>query len=427
MADLRNKKHHSASEKIILLAAKALQTIAQNGLPLDDYLDKELASSEYRRAVSSLLFTYFRKKLFIDRQLESCFVRPPAPALLALLQAALTLALFQEALAKESVVNIAVDAAKKHRGQGAGKFVNAVLRKCLREYSEAALPGNLNLIPLAVRQAWQQEFAPETVAKLGALFQTPAPASVRLRSNFDTDLITKFAGQIMELEFDSPWTFFETPQLAELIASGEFKSGAFYIQDPAPAAVITLLKAAQWNTPVKVLDMCAAPGGKLLMAAEYLHAGGVEIKRLTALDRSPRRQQMTARNLERCKLDNVQIITGDAAKYTDKERFDLVMLDVPCSNSGVFRRRPDALHSWSRDKMDELAALQSQILDNAALLCAENGYILYSSCSLETAENSAQIEAFSIRHNEFEVVDQKLFLPGVNSDGTFAALLRRRS
>ena len=112
--------------------------------------------------------------------------------------------------------------------------------------------------------------------------------------------------------------------------------------------------------------------------------------RHTALDRSEKRQELTRDNLARCAITSV-ITLGDAADWLPEEGagcFDLVLADVPCTNSGVFRRRPDALWRWSEAALNAMTALQSEILFHAGDLCAPGGTLLYSTCSLEEEENA---------------------------------------
>jgi 16S rRNA (cytosine967-C5)-methyltransferase len=168
----------------------------------------------------------------------------------------------------------------------------------------------------------------------------------------------------------------------------------------------------------KILDLCAAPGGKSIILKEKLSTGGL----LVAADRSFRRQKMTFENFERMKI-NSPVITASALKPPfRKESFDLVFVDAPCSNTGVAGKRPDALWNFSRKKLEELAQLQKKILDSAFDLCAPGGRILYSTCSLEKEENSEQTAKFLERKKGMRLMNEKLLLPGEKHDGGYTAL-----
>ncbi|MPN25604.1 Ribosomal RNA small subunit methyltransferase B [bioreactor metagenome] len=107
--------------------------------------------------------------------------------------------------------------------------------------------------------------------------------------------------------------------------------------------------------------------------------------------------------------------------------FDLVMADVPCSNTGVFRRRPDALWRFDHGELTKIAALQHSILDAAAARVAPGGQLVYSTCSIEPEENDRQMEAFTAEHPDFSLGGREFLLPCREHDGAYACLLRRSS
>jgi 16S rRNA (cytosine967-C5)-methyltransferase len=146
-----------------------------------------------------------------------------------------------------------------------------------------------------------------------------------------------------------------------------------------------------------------------------------------AIDRSAKRLQLVKENLQRCRMA-CKTIPADAAEFSapDALKFELVTCDVPCSNTGVFRHRPDALWRWSRQSLNKVTLLQKKILCNAAELTAPGGLLLYSTCSLEAEENQLLIDEFVAQNPEFELKTSQLFLPDAYCDGTFAALLQRK-
>jgi 16S rRNA (cytosine967-C5)-methyltransferase len=247
---------------------------------------------------------------------------------------------------------------------------------------------------------------------------------VRLRSGFaiSEDL------ELEALELDLPWQFYICKNLSRLLESGDFAAGKFYIQDPAPAHVAQLLKNHAELLPEKInfIDLCAAPGGKFIMNMELLESLGKTVDSATASYRSQRRLELLGKNMLRCKIKgSVQAKDAADPAICQGRTYELVTCDVPCSNSGVFRRRPDALWHWSSGNMPGIVSLQSEILNNAAGLTAVNGLLLYSTCSLEAEENSLQISKFLETHREFELVEEQLFMPQTFCDGTYAALLRK--
>ena len=133
---------------------------------------------------------------------------------------------------------------------------------------------------------------------------------------------------------------------------------------------------------------------------------------------------MTRENLESRGV-KAEIITALPEEITGV--YDVVLADVPCSNTGVFRRRPDALWRFSRAKLEELTKLQFLLLEQAARLTAPGGKLIYSTCSIEDEENRLQVEAFLARHGEFSLVSMRQLLPDLHIDGAFASVLEKKN
>ncbi len=168
-----------------------------------------------------------------------------------------------------------------------------------------------------------------------------------------------------------------------------FGEAAWWVQDAAAAIPARLLGVGEGE---RVLDLCAAPGGKTMQLASR----GATV---TALDRSAPRLERLRENLARLGL-KAEIAVGDATVY-QAEPFDAVLLDAPCSATGTIRRHPDV--AWTKDESDivRLAQLQTRLLDRAATLVRPGGRLVYCTCSLERAEGEAQIAAFLARNTRF--------------------------
>jgi 16S rRNA (cytosine967-C5)-methyltransferase len=172
-----------------------------------------------------------------------------------------------------------------------------------------------------------------------------------------------------------------------------------------------------------VLDFCAAPGGKSVQIAWRLKGQG----RLVAQEVNPRRLARLRENISRMRLDQVQVVgKAPAGEGGVMAQFDRVLADVPCSNTGVLRRRPDARWRWDADHLKQLVSLQAEILSSAAAHVAPGGLLVYSTCSNEPEENEAQIAAFLAAHPEFSEVARRESLPfETGHDGAFACAMRR--
>jgi 16S rRNA (cytosine967-C5)-methyltransferase len=163
----------------------------------------------------------------------------------------------------------------------------------------------------------------------------------------------------------------------------------------------------------RILDACAAPGGK---AVQIAWRGAS----LTACEVNPNRRRRLEENLSRLNLKDVKVIS-DIPQVGDA-RFDKVLVDAPCSNTGVFRRRPDARWNWSEEKMLSLVELQSSILEKVAPLVSPGGILVYSTCSNEVEENLFQVKSFLAKHKEFSLSSERESLPfQTNQDGAYAA------
>ena len=171
----------------------------------------------------------------------------------------------------------------------------------------------------------------------------------------------------------------------------------------------------------RVGDLCCAPGGKSLLLAEALERQGI----LYCRDRSEARLGRVRENLAGC--TNVDIAVADALQPDLPEgSLQALLLDVPCSNTGVIRRRPDVRWTWSPGKLQELAALQEAILESSHKLLCPGGRLVYSTCSSEPEENFAQTARFLQRHPEFSLLKERQLLPDEKHDGAYAALMVRQ-
>ena len=392
-----------ASAAIIRRAAAGLAAVAERGRALDEVLDD--VSPELRRSVSHLLFNYFRHRRFVDALLAEHLHRSPRPKVYALLRAAAAQLLFQSAIAPESAVNVAVEEAKKEH---ADKLVNAVLRRVL-EKKRPAPESPEEVLPEALRAAWKKRFSPEELAEQTAVLLEEPPFAFRMCRDFappaDAAALPGWGG----------FRFFSVADPAAVLDSESFERGEIYVQDPATSLAPSLPDYTQVNS---ALELCAAPGGKTLMLAEKLKRGA----KLVAADRSAKRQERTRANCAKYGVA-AEVIAAEPRELSGS--FDLVVADVPCGNSGVFRRRPDAMWRYSPERQKELAALQMSILDEAARLVSPGGQLVYSSCSIEPEEDDGLVAAFLKKHGEFRQLKSRLLLPSVVNDGAFAALLMK--
>lgn len=412
---------------ILQSVIRGLARCEQDGLVLDDYLDFELEHPDLRRTVGNILFTSFRRRARIDRTIAALAKNPPRPRVRRLLTAALTQVFYCDGIAPESAVNVAVDLARDTGGEREAGFVNAVLRRATRlAAAETGGEGGAADLPPAAAKRWKSRFPAETLDRFAELLSRPAPNSFRCRAGMELTAaeLTHFSAEPeAPVTANSPWTFYRIADPAALLASDGWRAGRFYFQDPAAAAALSLV---DFSRVTSALDLCAAPGGKSLLIAERLPEHG----RLVAADRSEARQRLTRENFRRWGLPEARFRVLTASPWElagDLTGFDLVLADVPCSNTGVFRRRPDALWRFSAASLAKAVELQRRILAAAAERVAVGGQLLYSTCSIEPEENERLIADFLAAHPAFEMVRECPVLPDFGHDGAYGCLLRRRS
>ncbi|HHT9123395.1 MAG TPA: 16S rRNA (cytosine(967)-C(5))-methyltransferase RsmB [Candidatus Wunengus sp. YC63] len=201
-----------------------------------------------------------------------------------------------------------------------------------------------------------------------------------------------------------------------------FSEGLFFVQDISAMKVAQFLKVEKTDT---VLDMCAAPGGKTTHISELLGDTG----KVCALDISLKRLQSVRENCRRMGVQNVFIVCGDASgeRVPFHVKFDRVLIDAPCSNTGVLARRVEARWRLKEEDMNKLADLQYSILKTGAAMLKPGGYLVYSTCSIEPEENQDIIKKFLSNEPQFCLDAEKYYLPELKGgDGGYMARLLMR-
>jgi 16S rRNA (cytosine967-C5)-methyltransferase len=202
-----------------------------------------------------------------------------------------------------------------------------------------------------------------------------------------------------------------------------FSEGLFFVQDISAMKVAQFLKVEKSDT---VLDMCAAPGGKTTHISELLGDTG----KVCALDISLKRLQSVQENCQRMGVQNVFIVCGDASgeRVPFHVKFDRVLIDAPCSNTGVLSRRVEARWRLKEEDMNKLAALQYSILKTGATMLKPGGCLVYSTCSIEPEENQDIIKKFLSHESQFNLDTEEYYLPEMKGgDGGYMARLSKRN
>ena len=405
----------------------------------------EAVPADLRPGVQALAFHAWRNLGRAEALRRQLAKRPPPAAVDALLCLALALA-WSDAGAPYDVftlVNQSVEAAKRQPDTRAqASFVNACLRRFLRERSD--LVARTDSEPLA---RWNHP--PWWIARLkqdhpqhwqALLHSANRQAPMTLRVNALQSTVAAYLQELAACGIGARAVGASGIELARAVPVGQlpgFASGRVSVQDAAAQLAAPLLLGSLPARAMRVLDACAAPGGK---TGHLLELGATQV---TALDVDASRGQRIGQNLARLGLQ-AQVLAADAAqpaRWWDGQPFDAILLDAPCTASGIVRRHPDV--RWLRRESDiaQLAALQSQLLQALWPLLAPGGRLLYCTCSVFLAEGEQQVQTFLAHNTNAALLPSPGHLIPANPakdgavpdkqpgdhDGFFYALLQKRA
>ena len=350
--------------------------------PLDDGFERhpmvgKLASRD-RAFARHLAATTLRRLGQIDELIALCLAKPlprRAVAVKDILRLGLTQILFLDT-PPHAAVDTSVRLAQSLGLGPYKKLVNAVLRRMARERKEhlqAQDAGRLNT-PDWLWSSWSAAYGMETAEAIAEAHLSEAPLDISVKDNAE-DWAGKLDATV--LPFGGLRRIAGGGSITKLAG---FDEGAWWIQDAAAALPAQLLGDVSGK---RVLDLCAAPGGK---TAQLAARGG----KVTALDRSEKRLKRLQENLDRLGL-TAEVVAADAATYQTEALFDAILLDAPCSATGTIRRHPDVARLKGLKDIEKLADLQARILDNAVSLLKPGGTLVYCTCSLQAAEGPDQI------------------------------------
>lgn len=312
-------------------------------------------------------------------------------------------------------------------GRGRG-LVNAVLRRALREraalekLTEEAPPDVRYSLPEFLTDRWTRNFHPPGMEKLGIWSNTPAPVIVRANA-----LIPGAPAKVAALPGLSPVENHEGFFLCAELPLEALAAGFCYAQDPSTAEAALLLAPSPGMT---VLDACAAPGGKAGLLAQMMENQGA----LVATDSAPNRLERLRGNLQRLQVRIAEILAHDwettpapgSWKQKHPDGFDRILLDVPCSNTGVIRRRVDVRWRLNPGSFREMAQRQSVLLANLLPLLKPGGRLVYSTCSIEPEENEQVVRAVIAKMPGFRQLQTRALVPHLTeTDGAWASLIER--
>ena len=360
----------------------------------------------------------------------------PKSALQNLLRLGLYQIFWLDRIPPHAAVHETVELAKHSGFAAQAGFINAVLRGYLRETDEIrkiladlkiSKPALGHSHPDWLVEKWLVRYGPADTQKLLAWNNVPPRTFARLNTLKGT------APRLLELwqkenvetaPANHDWTgenlAYELKAHPTLASLPSFQEGWFYLQDPSTLLAPAQLAAQPGET---ILDLCAAPGGKTTLIAQGMNNQG----RLIAQDIAPERIKLIRDNCRRLGVTIVETTLPGVHNplQPPPEAFDRILVDAPCSNTGVLRRRVDLRWRIQPAEVQRLVATQTELLDQAAPRLRPGGTLVYSTCSLEPEENTGVVKQFLATHPNFRLVTERQLLPFVDGvDGAYIAVLK---
>ena len=413
--------------------ADILQKILTSNVPLSAF--KDSLPNAQKNFFNMLFLTTFRQLTFIKEQVLPRFVQKKIPSKQKILSYVLYLAI-TELLFLETpdyaVLNSYVDIAKKSTDKFGANFTNAVLRNVLRHKSELLSLPLKSYFSAEFLKILKHDYTKDEILQMEKYVVVEPALDITLKNSAPNP----FANGLT-----LPNGSIRLPAQTKVSKLPGYADGIWWVQDVSASLAVQTLSDIFGK---QVLDLCAAPGGK---TAQLLDAGA----KVTAVDISQERLETLRENMKRLNLtDNLQIICDDALQFSSSKKFDIILVDAPCSATGTYRRHPEIIHTKTRQDVLQQAQLQQDILEHAVSLLSDDGKMVYVTCSLAKDEGEKQINTFLKQHSEFmvapisvlgtehmltkegylRVLPQYFNIPGQpdlsGSDGFFIACLQRK-
>lgn len=422
---------------------------AYSNIALRNQLNKYQVKEQDKALITEIVYGTLKYKYTIDTILSG-MVRDPLDKLDKNILNILRISIYQfrylDKVPEYAIVNEGVNLAKKN-SIGASKFVNGVLRNYLRKKDSNFNIKKGFINELCYKRSFESwmvklfldQYGEETTEKILLGLNSIPPVTIRintLKSNYD-DVFDRFEKLNYNVEEGEV-----CPESIKIIKGSSiennplFKEGYFTVQDES-AMLASMALDVEDN--MKVLDICAAPGGKSTHIAELMGGKGT----VTSVDLYEHKIKLIKANAERLGIENISAKVMDAAVINNEfvEAFDRVLVDAPCSGLGIIRKKPEIKWFKSRKEIEELYSIQNKIIKNASLYLKKGGILVYATCTLNKEENEERIHSFIKENNDFEI--DKLFfgnrdnfkytnegmltiLPDKDMDGFFIAKLIKK-
>ena len=446
-------------DKVREMALKSLYKIEKNGaysnIVLDETIkkNKEILTSRDVGLISEIVYGVTTWKLTVDEIIKKhskIKLKKISPWILNILRMGIYQIVFLDKIPKSAAVNESVNLAKKYGNKGAIGFTNAILRKVEKsDYEEFASIKNTQeriskttsmpvwLVEKLIEEKGEKEaeqickasnLNPNLTVRVNTLKITPEEFLQKLDKvkqekieDRSQDTIN-FSNQYISYEKTSQKNFFILKHTKNIENMDLFKQGYFTVQDLSAGLAASILNPKPGE---KVLDCCSAPGGKTTYLAELMENKGY----IEAWDVHEHRVKLVEQTSKRLGIDIINAKVKDATIFDKKfnEKFDKILLDVPCLGIGVIKRKPDIKWQRKQEDIEEITKLQLKILTTCSNYLKNGGELVYSTCSILKEENQNIIEKFLEENNNFNFYDNKNQYININTneiqDGFFICKL----
>ena len=386
---------------------------------------------------------------YVINQFSKVEVRKMKPVIRVIMRMSVYQILFMESVPDSAACNEAVKLAKKKGFSTLTGFVNAVLRNVARNkdairYPDASKDRENYLcvvysMPQWIIDLWKKQYDLDTIESILQGLLEEHPVTIRLRAvdrlSEISEAVEQRGGRMIQHPYISNAYLLEkTDNLKQLPG---YEDGAFMVQDVSSMLAVTCLGLKDNS---KVLDICAAPGGKSMMAYDLMHGTGS----IEARDVSEKKVWLMQDNFDRCQMDNVKAVVYDATKSDEAliGQMDYVICDLPCSGLGIMGKKRDIKYNILPESIGEIIALQEDILEKAVSYLKPGGRLLFSTCTINKKENEDHVTLLSEKYKLTSVsLDEYLpdelccettkkgyiqLLPGIHkTDGFFISVFEK--
>ena len=417
-------------------AVKALIKVEADGgfsnLVIDNVIKQDGLTGADSALATALFYGVLDRKITIDYILSK-YSKQPIRKLPHYVAAALRIGVFQllymDKIPSFAAINESVNLVKRSKNSNSSGYVNAVLRNVDRE-GKGLLPDDDSVKSISVRYSFPEWIVTRLVNQFSAektkevFTEMLKKSDVFLRVNNTKisidDLIDKLHNEGVETEKTDLENSLKVISLSGSIDGlSSYINGYFHVQDLSSQVCAASLDLSK---NMRVLDVCAAPGGKSFTIAEIMNGTG----EVVSCDLYEHRVKLISSGARRLSLNNIKTLTADALVYNNElGEFDRVLCDAPCSGLGIMGRKPDIKYK-SEDEIKDLPEIQYNILTNAAKYVRPNGKIVYSTCTILREENEDVFNRFLSVNTHFKGICTQMILPSEKGgDGFFIAVAER--